>query len=178
MMKKLKALAVTAAAVAALGAGAGAAHADAAQPAGSGDTAVCRHPHTYQDGDGLYLEVHGWGGKGAVVDTWTYADQNGHAQDNERWCLEAANEGGYYFHPAYNWGLCLDVPGAAYANTNMVVWACNGRENQRFTISNGTTSGYISPISTQGNMFALQSEGFNNQVTLDAISNGNDTYWQ
>ncbi|MFD7907932.1 RICIN domain-containing protein [Kitasatospora sp. NPDC059722] len=142
VLKKVKVLAVTAAAVAALGVGTGAAHASTARPAAN----RCQSVHTYRTG-GEYMEVHGWGGKGAVVDTWEYASQNGHIQDNERWCLEPASEGGWYLHPYYNLGLCLDLP----STDEMIVWSCNGRSNQRFSFSNGApTGGQITPKSDPG----------------------------
>ncbi|MFI1801051.1 RICIN domain-containing protein [Streptomyces sp. NPDC020379] len=177
MLKKFRALVVATATVAALGTDMGAAHASTTQPAVN----KCQSTHTYETG-GMYLEVHAWGGKGAVVDTWEYANQDGHAQDNERWCLEAANQGGWYFHPKYNTNLCLDVPGANYAEgTRLVIWNCNGRENQRFTISNGTTNGYISPVnvSNLGNKYSLNYGGYHGQVYLDwNYYQGNTTYWQ
>ncbi|MFF3113436.1 hypothetical protein ACFVSN_30090 [Kitasatospora sp. NPDC057904] len=145
VLKKVKVLAVTAAAVAALGVGTGAAHASTARPATS-KWCQSGNVHTYRTG-GEYMEVHGWGGKGAVVDTWEYASQNGHIQDNERWCLEPASEGGWYLHPYYNPGLCLDLP----STKRMIVWSCNGRSNQRFSFSNGApTGGQITPRSDAG----------------------------
>ncbi|RLU86268.1 hypothetical protein CTZ27_25160 [Streptomyces griseocarneus] len=179
-MKKLRVLAVVAAAVAALGGvTAGTAQAAPAAPA-KASYSKCQSIHTYRTGP-MFLEDHGWGGQGSVVDTWKYVDQDGHAQNNERWCLEPANEGGWYLHPAFNAGLCLDVPGANYGEgVGLVIWNCNGRENQRFTFSQpGQTGGFITPVnrSHSGNRYALDAGEAYSQVSLDWIG-PNTTFWQ
>ncbi|MER6074248.1 hypothetical protein ABT187_36555 [Streptomyces sp. NPDC001817] len=165
-MEKLKALAVTAATVAALGVGTGAANASTAQPAAD----RCQSVHTYRTGN-EYMEVHGWGGKGAVVDTWEYASQDGHIQNNERWCLEHASEGGWYLHPYYNPDLCLDVP----STNEVVVWSCNGHSNQRFSFSNGVpTGGQITPRSNTG----LRIDGWSHEQLWATPWNNTDiTFW-
>lgn len=175
MLKKVKALAIATASVAALGLGTGAAHAVGAQPA-SADR--CPKVHTYNDGISgpnspvQYLEVNGWGGSGAKVATWEYVNQNGHAQDNERWCVERAAEGGYYLHPAYAYGqngkanLCLDVPGGRYSDApGLVVWTCNGGLNQRFNFTApGQTGGRIYAMGDPD--YSLQGHHDRSQVTL------------
>jgi hypothetical protein len=137
--------------------------------------------HTYKDGwDNSYLEVPGWGGSGTKVDTYPYVDEDGHAQNNERWCLEPANEGGWYLHPVYNSNLCLDVFGgtSGYSSGQTVgVWNCNGRVNQRFvaTVNNGPhgspSGGYISPAN-DGN-YRLTRYGY-----IDWWSGADCTDWQ
>ncbi|MFL6116828.1 MAG: RICIN domain-containing protein [Catenulispora sp.] len=185
MLKKFKALAVATASVATLGLGTAAAQADAAQPA---SVNRCQSVHTYNDGitgansPVQYLEVNGWGGSGAKVATWEYIGQSGHAQDNERWCLEPAAEGGWYLHPAYAYGqsgkanLCLDVPGGNYdAQPGLVVWNCNGRLNQRFGFTRSNTGGRIYAMGNHN--YELQGHHDRSQVTLVLFSD-DPTYWQ
>ena len=50
-----------------------------------------------------YLDDYG-GGSGKYVHTYPYTDS-----PNQQWCLEVASQGGYHFHPANNYGLCLDA---------------------------------------------------------------------
>ncbi|MFJ9847199.1 RICIN domain-containing protein [Kitasatospora sp. NPDC101155] len=163
------------------------AHADAAQPA---SVNRCQGgPHTYNDGyagpghPAQFLEVNGWGGSNTKVATWEYVNQNGHAQDNERWCLERAAEGGWYLHPAYAYGqngrpnLCLDVPGGNYeTGTGLVVWNCNGRLNQRFGFTTrDQTGGHIYAMGNHD--YELEGHHDRSQVTLDYY-NGLPTYWR
>ncbi|MFF7459567.1 RICIN domain-containing protein [Kitasatospora sp. NPDC008115] len=179
MLKRIKALTIAAASVAALGLGMG-----AAQEAGAVPSNVCQssNVHTYNDnyaGAGHpaeYLEVNGWGGQGAAVGTWDWVNQ-----DNERWCLEKAAEGGWYFHPKYNPNLCLDVPGNKFPN-KMVVWTCNGRINQRFDMNNHgpngqPTGGHLWSVSDS--RWLLDSTHHNGgQVGMAYFSDGAATRWQ
>ncbi|WP_035870276.1 RICIN domain-containing protein [Kitasatospora cheerisanensis] len=112
-------------------------------------------PHTYDDGYAgpghlaRFLEVNGWAARARRVATWEYVDQNGHAQDNGRWCLERAAGGGWYLRPAYAYrqngrpDLCLDVLSGhdAAASRPRQVWSCNGRLNQRFGFKAGNRTG-------------------------------------
>jgi Ricin-type beta-trefoil lectin domain len=80
-----------------------------------------------------YLDDYG-GGSGTYVHTYPYTNS-----PNQHWCLEAASQGGYYFHPENNFGLCLD---AHTDNPGQEIWVytCNGTAPQRWCW-NGT--GYI-----------------------------------
>ncbi|MFC7303429.1 RICIN domain-containing protein [Streptomyces monticola] len=93
--------------------------------------------------EGKRMAVAAGGGKGAKVIAWK--NNGGSEQD---WCLERAAEGGRYLHPRHAPWLCLDVPGSKYANgTKLVVWDCNGRENQRF---------YLFKASSTSSRFTLE----------------------
>ncbi|MCB5179228.1 RICIN domain-containing protein [Streptomyces antimicrobicus] len=91
----------------------------------------CEQRNTYRNAKtGYYLDVQGGGGKGAKIITW---HRNGGA--NQLWCMERAKEGGWYFHPSYNLGLCMDSPEGGWKNP--VLWNCKGNANQRFTVRDG-----------------------------------------
>jgi hypothetical protein len=102
-----------------------------------------------------YLDDYG-GGSGTYVHTYPYTNSA-----NQHWCLEVASEGGYYFHPANNYGLCLDTH--TY-NSGQQVWVytCNGTEPQRWCW-NGTT-GYI--VTRHETDRALKDNGTYNIVTI------------
>jgi hypothetical protein len=155
----------------------GAAHADSSGTGAKVGPNWCYggiHTYTYDD---ELLEVPGWGGSGTQVDTYAYVDEDGHAQNNERWCLERANEGGWYLHPVYNSNLCLDVFGGSpyHSGQEVGVWNCNGRANQRFaaTVNNGPhgspTGGFIYPA--ENSNYPLTQYG-----SID--SRGGAVYWQ
>ncbi|MFT2016335.1 RICIN domain-containing protein [Streptomyces sp. 796.1] len=99
--------------------------------ADSGTTSApnrCEQKNTYRNVEtGYYLDVKGAGGSGADVITWRW---NG--KPNQYWCMERASEGGWYFHPSYNLGLCMDSP--AGGDGAPVIWNCKGNENQRFNV--------------------------------------------
>jgi Ricin-type beta-trefoil lectin domain len=110
-----------------------------------------------------YLDDYG-GGSGKYVHTYPYTDS-----PNQQWCLEVASQGGYYFHPANNYGLCLD---AHTYNSGQQIWVytCNGTLPQRWCWD-GTT-GYIV---TRGNSsMALRDRGTYNIV---AIYKGGNNQW-
>ncbi|MFF5970040.1 RICIN domain-containing protein [Streptomyces sp. NPDC012769] len=90
----------------------------------------CEQRNTYRNAyTGTYLDAKGAGGKGTKVITWHW---NGRA--NQYWCMEKAPEGGWYIHPSYNLGLCLDSP---VDNSAPILWNCKHNANQRFNVSNG-----------------------------------------
>lgn len=134
-------------------------------------------PTTWQNTAGLaYLNVRGAGGKGAQVITWSASGESPHT--NEKWCLERASEGGWYFHPKYANNLCLDVPGSNYSSgTGLVMWDCNGRKNQRFyvTVPSGQTNHLICPVGSSST--CLAAPHIEEQVVLKSPSYDNRTYW-
>lgn len=117
------------------------------------DAFTC-HPVLVHNGSD-YLDDYG-GGSQAYVHTYTYTDS-----PNQTWCLEVASQGGYYFHPQNNTGLCLD---AHTYNSGQQIWVytCNGTQAQRWCW-NGT--GYIV---TRGNSgLALTDNGLYSIATID-----------
>ncbi|GAA1961686.1 RICIN domain-containing protein [Catenulispora subtropica] len=129
----------------------------------------CEQNDTWRNGS-LYLDVSGSGGSGTRVVTWYY---NGHA--NQHWCLERAREGGWYFHPSYNLGLCLDVPYSNYTQgQSLWVFSCNGTGAQRFSV---TGSGGYYNIGTEDAQFSVNSDGHaGDSVYLN--QQGDATSWQ
>jgi hypothetical protein len=108
-----------------------------------------------------YLDDYG-GGSGTFVHTYPYTDS-----PNQIWCLEVASEGGYYFHPENNYGLCLD---AHTDNPGQQIWVytCNGSAAQRWCW-NGTT-GYI--VRRSNSARALRDNGTYNIVTIVGPGSG------
>ncbi len=151
-----------------------------AQATGQQATAVqhptvdkCAQNDTWQDTyNNFYLNASGWGGSGTHVIEW-----NGGGQGNEHWCLERAAEGGWYFHPSYNLDLCMDVPGGNYSDgTGIVIWNCNGRPNQRFSVTSSGNGDYIAPQAS--GHFALDGNGYGQQITLGwNYFDGGSTSW-
>jgi hypothetical protein len=94
-------------------------------------------------GNGDYLDVKGSGGSTTPVITWYY---NG--ASNQRWCLEAASQGGYYLHPNNDiGGLCLDDPsGNTSEGTPIWVYTCNGTLSQRWDVNPYGSSTTIRPM--------------------------------
>jgi hypothetical protein len=94
-------------------------------------------------GNGDYLDVEGSGGSRTPVITWYY---NG--ASNQRWCLEAASQGGYYLHPNNDiGGLCLDDPfGNTAAGPPIWVYTCNGSLSQRWDVNPYSSSTTIRPM--------------------------------
>jgi hypothetical protein len=118
--------------------------------------------YSLQNGSGnLALDVWHQGGSTATVDgytpNWTAA---------QAWCLEPAAEGGYYFHPSYNLGLCLDVPYGRYnVGQGMWIYNCNGTQPQRFSINTPCGSGFaVEPYTSRLSLAA--SGGVGSQVVL------------
>jgi len=111
---------------------------------------------------GAYLDDYG-GGSGTYVHTYPYSGSN-----NQHWCLESAYQGGYYFHPYNNLGLCLDAH--TYTSGQRIwVYTCNGTQPQRWCW-NG--DGYIV---TAGNAhYALHDWGTYPTVTIE---NGGNRVW-
>ncbi len=112
-----------------------------------------------------YLDDYG-GGSGKYVHTYPYSNSA-----NQHWCLEVASQGGYYFHPGNNYGLCLDAH--TYTSGQRIwVYTCNGTLPQRWCW-NGTT-GYIV---TRGNSsLALRDNGLYNIVTINQGGNNQWTF--
>jgi Ricin-type beta-trefoil lectin domain len=109
-----------------------------------------------------FLDDYG-GGSGTYVHTYPFT-QSG----NQTWCLEAASQGGYYFHPVSNEGLCLDTH--TY-NPGQRVWVytCNGTLPQRWCW-NG--NGYI--VTEANAHLALHDWGQYRTVTIE---NGGNNTW-
>lgn len=82
---------------------------------------------------GDYLDDYG-GGSGTYVHTYPHT-----GSANQMWCPEYANEGGMYFHPMNNQGLCLD---AHTDNSGQQIWvySCNGSPAQRWCWDGFSTS--------------------------------------
>jgi Ricin-type beta-trefoil lectin domain len=121
----------------------------------------CDAPYVVHNG-GDYLDDYG-GGSGTYVHTYPQSFSG-----NQSWCLEAAREGGYYFHPLSNPGLCLD---AHTYNSGQPIWvySCNGTLAQRWCW-NGT--GYLV---TAGNFNeALRDNG---TYRIVSINNGGNNRW-
>lgn len=101
-----------------------------------------------------WLDDYG-GGSGTYVHTYPFTGSN-----NQYWCLEKASEGGYYFHPKNNLGLCLD---AHTYNPGQPIWVytCNGTLAQRWCWN---LTGYIV---TAGNFnVALKDNGLYDIVDI------------
>jgi hypothetical protein len=125
-----------------------------------------------------YLNVSGSGGSGAKVITWYSSSASPHT--NEEWCLQRASEGGWYFHPKYNTGLCMDVQGANYSSgTGIIVWTCNGRANQRFavTVPPGQHNHVFCPTAHQSLCVSQDGADYGNQVILRGASYDNHSFW-
>lgn len=94
------------------------------------------HAYTFATAGGpgayVYLNVAGGSHKGAKVITYPWSGGKG----NEMWCLEPGPKGyGHRMHPYDNRNLCLDVPGGRYEKgQGLIVWDCNGRQNQTFDV--------------------------------------------
>jgi hypothetical protein len=109
---------------------------------------------------GEYLDDVG-GGSGTYVRSYPYS-----GSPNQIWCPQVANEGGMYYHPMNNQGLCLD---AHSDNSGQQIWvyACNGTAAQRWCWQATTTPTYF--VRKTNASEALVDNGWHNIVT---ISNG------
>ena len=113
---------------------------------------------------GEYLDDVG-GGSGTYVRSYPYS-----GSPNQTWCAQYANEGGAYFHPMNNQGLCLD---AHTDNSGQPIWVytCNGTPAQRWCWDSTTTPTYVVRKTNAGE--ALTDNGYHNVVT---IQNGASTW--
>lgn len=117
--------------------------------------------NVYSSASGGFLDDYG-GGSETYVHTYPYTDSH-----NQTWCLEAASQGGYYFHPLNDLGLCLDVPFSNYASGQRIwVFTCNGTAAQRWCW-NG--DGYI--VTAANSRYALHDLGIYRTVTIQAGGN-------
>jgi hypothetical protein len=80
-----------------------------------------------------YLDDYG-GGSGTYVHTYPHT-----GSANQSWCPQYADQGGTYFHPLNNQGLCLD---AHTDNSGQQIWvySCNGSASQRWCWDGSSTS--------------------------------------
>ncbi|MEV7130083.1 RICIN domain-containing protein [Streptomyces sp. NPDC093260] len=127
---------------------------------------------------GLYLDAKGGGGKHTPVVTWY---RNGGS--NQKWCLERVAGSQYnewYFHPSYNTRLCMDVPGGNYyTGAKVVLWTCNGRQNQRFEITHTSGSSFFSPDGDPvKGYYNLGAGGAGQSVTLVPSGSSKTTMWR
>lgn len=139
-----------------------------------------QHDRFQEHTNWTYLDAKGSGNrKGTHVITW-YDNQ----RPNEEWCLEHVAghpNSWFYFHPSYNLNLCMDVPGAHYRlGTQLVLWSCNGRQNQQFIVSDLITRGaYLiePPASRIGQTLSACAAGIGNYVILDdpSVSGSEDS---
>ncbi|MET8957592.1 RICIN domain-containing protein [Streptomyces sp. NPDC004533] len=120
-----------------------------------------------------YLDASGSGGKGTHVISW---DRNGGA--NQSWCLEhvaGAPSDYFYIHPSYNLSLCMDIPGGnLQEGTQIILWSCNGRWNQRFGVSSpaGDSTYFIESIlAPNGHRIFVSYAGRGNYVQLSFDGN-------
>lgn len=147
----------------------------AATPHSEASVNRCLHRWTFQsmglndDAPAGYLNVDGAGGSGTVVITW-YSSPNA---SNEWWCMEPANEGGWYFHPSYDLSLCLDtVNGVYYEGAVLEVYHCDGTKAQRFTFGSGDTL-----IRSEVNLnLGLMDSGYGGAVSMQKAPNR--TFWR
>lgn len=77
--------------------------------------------------NGLVMDAAGSGGHGSAVQLWP---SNGTAA--QVWVEEDAREGGDYYHPSYDWGLCLDFDGERGWGVRIKVNRCDGSASQRW----------------------------------------------
>jgi hypothetical protein len=86
---------------------------------------------------GPCITAHGGVRKGAKLDQYRCVGGK-----NQKWYVELGPyHEAYIIHPSQNMGLCADIPGGKYRKgTQLVLWSCNGRDNQIFHIS-GCSSG-------------------------------------
>jgi hypothetical protein len=118
----------------------------ASQPGAEEEAAPhCTGPWTaYRTREGRAMAVAAAGGSGTRVIAWNYLRTN-----EQEWCIEGTTSN-FSLHPRHAPGLCLDVPGGNYtAGTNLIVWTCNGRGNQKFRLVNNTTTNYFN-VETNG----------------------------
>lgn len=109
-----------------------------------------------------YLDDYG-GGSGTYVHTYPRSGSS-----NQTWCLEEASQGGFYFHPENNTGLCLD---AHTYNPGQPIWvySCNGTLPQRWCWN---LKGYIVPAGD----FDLQLKD-NGRYNIVSIEHGGANTW-
>ncbi|WP_406071031.1 RICIN domain-containing protein [Micromonospora sp. NBC_01638] len=75
----------------------------------------------------LRLDVRYGGGHGTPVHLWASSNE-----PTQVWAQEAADQGGFYLHPAFNRWLCLDFDGDRAAGATLKVNNCNGSASQRW----------------------------------------------
>lgn len=108
---------------------------------------------------GDYLDDYG-GGSGTYVHTYPYS-----GSANQLWCPQFANEGGAYFHPMNNQGLCLD---AHTDNSGQKIWVytCNGTPAQRWCWDGSSSSHATYFVRETNSGVALKDNGTYGIVTI------------
>lgn len=80
---------------------------------------------------GPCITAHGGVHKGAKLDQYRCLGAK-----NQKWYVELGPyHEAYVIHPSQNMGLCADIPGHYRKGTQLILWSCNGRDNQVFHIS-------------------------------------------
>ncbi|MFB7599664.1 RICIN domain-containing protein [Streptomyces sp. NPDC056160] len=131
-----------------------------AQQTMSASVNKCAQKVTFRNSQtGYYLDASGGGGAGTKVITW-----NRNGGSNQRWCLEKAKEGGWYFHPSYNLNLCMDSPNAS--DDRPVIWRCKGNSNQRFNVYGTSVYGGKYFIQLRRNGRYVTEDGRGGQVVM------------
>jgi hypothetical protein len=116
---------------------------------------------------GDYLDDYG-GGSGTYVHTYPHT-----GSQNQLWCPQYASQGGTYFHPMNNQGLCLD---AHTDNNGQKIWvySCNGTAPQRWCWDSSSESHATYFVRATNSGVALKDNGTYQIVT---ISHGGASTW-
>jgi hypothetical protein len=101
----------------------------------SGTARASGFPGTFQwlpeHFSGPCITAHGGVHKGAKLDQYRCIGAR-----NQKWYVELGPyHEAYIIHPSQNLGLCADIPGNYRKGTQLILWNCNGRDNQVLHIS-------------------------------------------